>query len=1293
MTSCMPNRLGVSLRDGGVNVAVVSRHAERIHFCLFDEAGQKEMHRFALVERLGDVHCGFIDGIETGARYGLRAEGPWDPSHGHRFDPAKLLIDPYAKRLDRPFTHHDELRAPRSAAIDTAAWVPKAIVTAPLSPAEKLPHPRPQFIYEIAIRAFTQRHPGIPENIRGTASAIAHPAVIGHLKKLGVDTVELMPVAAWIDERHLPALGLHNAWGYNPVVFMAPDPRLAPGGVDELRAAAAALHEADMRVLLDVVFNHTGESDVFGTTLSLRGLDNALYYRHAPDDPGRLVNDTGCGNTLALDRPPVMRLVMDAMRHWAEVAGIDGFRFDLATVLGRTDRDFNAEAPLLAAIEQDPLLSKLTLIAEPWDVGPQGYRLGGFPPRWHEWNDRYRDEVRRFWRGDEGSLGAMATRLAGSSDIFGQNHRRPSASVNYVAAHDGFTLRDAVGFAGKRNEANGEGNRDGKADEISWVSDDPARDVRNMLATLFFSRGLAMLTAGDEFGRTQNGNNNAYAQDNETTWLDWDEADQSLGAFVAELARLRKAHPALIADRFLTDRPDNSGLADATWIRLDGSEMSPEDWARSRAVGLLLHADGDRVLIRINGGSSDLEFALPPPREGWKWVREFSTSARSDEISGQSVALFAEERSRATGVSDDMIQRLAGEAGIDREWWEVDGTHHTVSPETLRAVLAAMRLPASTRSEAEASLARLTAERKRALPRTLVLRADEAAVLPGGRGPRRRVLHVASDEGEERRIEFAPGNDDLALPALSMGYYRCRFDDAPDAGCRLIVAPGGCFLPDALAGAELPFGFAAHLYALRRDSDRGIGDFDTLARFGEASAKAGGIVAGINPLHHMFPSDRERASPYQPSDRRFLDPIYIDIGNLPAGGRITRKQNAAFADLSQERYVDYPRVWEVKSAILRTAFGRFSSAGRISEFAKFDKAGGSELERHAIFETLAAKFGTKDRAHWPKEGEIPGFAAEHRDEIRYHAWLQWVADRQFAEAAARARAAGLTIGFYRDLALGTAFDGGEIWANPQSFAEGVSIGAPPDPFAREGQVWNLPPYSPLALGEKEFAPCISVLASNMRHAGALRIDHILGYARQFWVPRGAPGADGAYVRFPAETLIAITALESHRHRCAVIGEDLGTVPEGLRGLLAQANILSYRVLWFERDGVDFKAPSTYPRLSTSCLSSHDLPTFMGWRRSASDEEVAALNRAIESEGIDPGKTDDDALAAVHEFIGRTGSALMLVQVDDLEGETEPLNVPGTDRERPNWRRRNRGNVEGIGRRMPVIEAVKRGRGR
>ncbi|HVZ12868.1 MAG TPA: glycogen debranching protein GlgX [Bauldia sp.] len=630
ITDGSPEPLGVTLADVGVNVAVVSRNASAVWLCLFDGRGEKETARLPL-RRDGDVWCGLVTGLAPGARYGLRADGPHDPAAGHLFDPEKLLVDPYAIALDRPFALTPELSAPRSSAVDTAPFVPKGILGGP-PPAHRAMRRKPGIIYEVSVRAFTRQHPDVPTEMRGTVAALAHPRVLAHFARLGVDTVELMPLAAWIDERHLLPLALHNAWGYNPITFMAPDPRLAPGGMAEIASTVATLHAAGITVILDGVFNHTGESDLAGPTLSLRGLDNALYYRREPD--GRLVNDTGTGNTIAADEPHVVRLISDAMRQWA-ATGIDGFRLDLAATLGRTAEGFEPQAPVIAAIAADPQLSRLTMIAEPWDVGPGGYQLGHFPHNWREWNDRYRDDVRRFWRGDPDTLGTLATRIAGSADIF--DGRAPSASVNFIAAHDGFALADLVAYGEKHNADNGEDNRDGGNANFSWndgvegITSDRAivaarkGDVRALLATLFVSRGTPMLTAGDEFGRTQGGNNNAYAQDNAITWLDWAHGDRDLIAFTARLIELRKAHPSLSADAFLTGRGEP--LRDVVWLKAGGGEMDGEDWNDGRRVlGIALAAGDDRTVVWINGSDERTTVPLLPARPRKRWRLEINSA-------------------------------------------------------------------------------------------------------------------------------------------------------------------------------------------------------------------------------------------------------------------------------------------------------------------------------------------------------------------------------------------------------------------------------------------------------------------------------------------------------------------------------------------------------------------------------------------------------------------------------------------------------------------------------------------
>ncbi len=549
--------------------------------------------------------------MKIGSAYGFRVDGPWQPVLGHRFDVSKLLVDPFAETLDGPYIYRPELT---QRGVDTAPFVPKAIVSAPLADLPLRKTNTPQFIYELGVKSFSLRHLDVTAEKRGTVAALAEPVIIAHLKSLHVDTVELMPINPWIDERHLAAAGLHNAWGYNSIQFMALDPRLAPGGLVELRDTVAVLHEHGLQVVLDMVFNHSGESDQFGPCLSFRGLDNASYYAHSN---GELHNDAGCGNTLSLNAAPALDMVLRVLRNFVLKCGVDGFRFDLATVLGREASGYSMRAPLLLAIENDPVLNSRILIAEPWDVGPGGYQLGHFPDRWLEWNDKFRDDVRRFWRGDAGSANHLATRLAGSSDIF--HNRKPSNSINFVAAHDGFTLRDVVSFTAKQNHANGENNSDGKADEITW----PHGDVRALLATLFLSRGTIMLTAGDEFGRSQNGNNNAYAQDNETTWLDWAERDVDLMAFVKTLAEIRTEVLFFFGDEFITPQQ-------AFWFGQGGTWL---DWSKPdlRFIGLQVAHEQQHAAIVINRGPTEVAFPLKN-RNGRHWSQYWSSSPTAPSV-------------------------------------------------------------------------------------------------------------------------------------------------------------------------------------------------------------------------------------------------------------------------------------------------------------------------------------------------------------------------------------------------------------------------------------------------------------------------------------------------------------------------------------------------------------------------------------------------------------------------------------------------------------------------------------
>jgi len=611
---------GVVLTKEGAEFAVWSRHASLLELCLYDAAGI-ETSRLPLTTD-GDVHRLFVPGLTEGARYGYRAHGSYAPDDGLWFDPSKLLADPYARIFDRPFVYDARLGIFGE---ETQSLMPKAIVTTDITASRAPPRFAPGgLIYEVAVKPFTILHPEVPQAQRGTVAALAHPAVIAHLKHIGVDAVELMPITAWIDERHLPPLGLTNGWGYNPVSFMALDPRLVPGGMIELRDTVAALHAEGIAVILDLVFNHTGESDRYGSTLSLRGLDNLYFYRHVENRPGELVNDTGTGNTVACDHPYIRQLIIDSLRHFVLQAGVDGFRFDLAPIIGRTAQGFQADGGTLSALLADDVLADRIMIAEPWDIGPGGYQLGNFPAPFLEWNDRARDQTRRYWRGDHGMTGDLATLLAGSAPLFERDGRSQTRSVNFLAAHDGFTLMDLVSNSHKHNEANGEDNRDGHSDNLSWNngiegqtddSDILARrrtDVMALLSTLFATRGTIMLTAGDEAGRSQRGNNNAYCQDNAITWVDWSSLDRELVDHTAFLSRLRKRFAIFAEMDFLTE-------TDVSWLSQEAVPMTVEQWQTPEMSTLTMvlatvdRLDGSaaRLAVLINRTHETRDFALP----------------------------------------------------------------------------------------------------------------------------------------------------------------------------------------------------------------------------------------------------------------------------------------------------------------------------------------------------------------------------------------------------------------------------------------------------------------------------------------------------------------------------------------------------------------------------------------------------------------------------------------------------------------------------------------------------------
>ena len=640
---CWP--LGASVVDGGVNFVVASGHAQAIELCLFDDDGRTERARLALPGRSGDLWHGFLPGAGAGLVYGLRAYGPWRPDRGLRFNPNKLLLDPWAREIVGRFEWgpqhlgHEAGHPDHPDARDNAAAALKArVVDDHLDWQGDAPLHRPladSVLYEVHVRSFSRLLPGVPEAERGTYLGLASDAGIAHLQRLGITAVSLLPVHQHLDEQRLVAMGLVNHWGYNTLGFFCPSPRYAtrPDGAvarAEFRTMVRRLHAAGIEVLLDVVFNHTAESDEHGPTLSWRGLDNPGWYRLPADRRSAYENWSGCGNTLDINRPRGLQLVMDSLRHWVQAFHVDGFRFDLAPTLARGERAFEPQGAFFKAVQQDPVLAGCKLVAEPWDLGPDGYQLGGFPAGWLEWNDRFRDTVRAFWLGGDCPRGEFARRLAGSSDRFQAAGRSPLASVNYVVSHDGFTLRDLVSYDLRHNEANLEGNRDGHGHNLSWncgwegPTDDPevlARRAplqRALLATVLLSQGTPMLAAGDEIGHTQGGNNNPYCQDNTITWLDWARADEALLAYVAHLVALRRRWLPL-ADRWYTGLPDAHGRADLSWWRHGGQPLLAEDWndRSSRVLGAHVGAPGrggGPLLLLFNARDTGLDFHLPAGR-------------------------------------------------------------------------------------------------------------------------------------------------------------------------------------------------------------------------------------------------------------------------------------------------------------------------------------------------------------------------------------------------------------------------------------------------------------------------------------------------------------------------------------------------------------------------------------------------------------------------------------------------------------------------------------------------------
>ena len=1105
-----PNPMGVHWDGEGANVAVFSENATGIELCLFSEDGGQETERLALPERSGSVWHGYLPGLAPGALYGLRAHGPHAPERGHRFNPNKLLLDPYARALHGRFVPGDACLGYDPASpegdlsfsrVDSAPAMPKCVVTAPAPPVPAGERPDTPWaetvIYEAHAKGLTRLWPKLPRELRGTYEALAAEPVLEHLTSLGVTALELLPVHAFVDDRWLLERGLVNYWGYSSIGFFVPEPRyFGPAGAGGFRETVRRLHAAGLEVILDVVYNHTAEGDQHGPTLSFRGLDNAAYYRLPLGQERCYCDDTGCGNTLDVSHPYVLRLVLDSLRWWMDAMGVDGFRFDLATTLGRESHGFDPRGGFFDALRQDPVLARAKLIAEPWDLGPGGYRLGEFPPGFAEWNDGFRDGVRRFWRGDAHGAQEMAERLLGSAGTFDRDGRRSWTSVNYVACHDGFTLADVTAYAEKHNEANGEDNRDGHPE--SWSdncgeegeSEDAeirlrrARRRRNLLASVFLAQGTPMLRAGDEIADSQRGNNNAWCQDNAIGWVDWAEADPDLLGFTRRLIALRRTHRCLRQSRFLHGRErTGDGAPDVEWLGLEGG---PVDWGDPDLAGFCLllgesaeasgratdrgrsnrgeygdrgdcgdRGDRDDSDDREDcGGPNGARFQPiaqgglhPPARAQRGWCLAAHPGHRpaggaADRPprppAGHRAPVDRRLRSRSRDVStrdrdDGALGDLAGAMGVLRRWRDLARVEQVAGPDTQRALLAAMGVPVAGEAEIRESL---EAHRAREAAR----RIPEEIVVTAGTGARIPLKHAADWRIALESGRMLEGRDEREIaPALPVGLHRLSVEDDV---CLVIAAPERAPAVADVAGRGKAWGLSAALYGLRSQRNLGVGDYRDLADAAVRMARLGADFIGINPVHARGTAS-DGFSPYSPTCRTALEPGHIAPDGVPGFEssaevrRLLERRSAALEAEKAGDLLDYEAHEQRRREVLDALFRATIEAGgpAAADLAAWRKGPGRALEWFAVFEAIACVHGPDWRA-WPEALRVTGspevrrFASENTASVRYHAWLQRLADRQLAAAQTAAKGAGMAFGLYLDVAAGVRPGGADTWAAP-----------------------------------------------------------------------------------------------------------------------------------------------------------------------------------------------------------------------------------------------------------------------
>jgi glycogen operon protein len=1222
---------GATFDGHGTNFAVYSRVATRIEVCLYDPADPgRETARFDLPSTSEFTWHGYAPEVTPGTLYGLRVHGPYAPARGHRCNPAKLLVDPYAKALRGEVDWREPMlgyRADEPAADaamfsidqrDSAAGAPKSVVVDDAFDwgGDRPPDTpwRSTVIYETHVRGLTKLHPDVPAELRGTYAGLAHPAVVDHLTSLGVTAVQLLPIHEATDDGFLQDRDLRNYWGYSTLGFFAPEQRYSsravrePGAqVAEFKAMVKALHAAGIEVILDVVYNHTAEGNHLGPTLSLRGIDNATYYWLMPD--ARYYLDfTGTGNSIKASNPEAARLIVDSLRYWVAEMHVDGFRFDLAATLGRVGRgEFRPDAPLFQIIAQDPVLSRAKLIAEPWDVGLGGYQVGNFPYPFHELNGRYRDAARRYWKGDDNLASEVGYRLTGSADLYQGERRHPQASVNFITAHDGFTLHDLVSYSEKHNEANGEHNQDGADDNQSWnhgaegETDDAGivalrdRQMRNLLATLFLSQGVPMLLGGDELGRTQRGNNNAYCQDNEISWDDWslDDRRRALLAFTRRLIGLRRAHSILQQRRFFVgDFIWESQSKDLAWLRPDGVEMTPQDWQKSwiSALAMVLGGDAipmtdergerlldDGLLILMNAHHEPISFKLPAEAEGGPWLLEVDTAD---------------------------LQKAAGTpcAGT----YEVGGR-----------ALAVLRQPLDPTA------------------------AREAAAAPA---------RVVKKEAQRRRRRAG-----ILLPLFSI-----RTED--DGGIGDIPAIAR-FAPWASRA-----GFSVlQLLPVNHASPADGSPYAALSAF------------ALDPVYLSLDACEDFAAAGGRS--ALSDEIKRRIAAGTAAPRV---------DWTAVHEVKDAGIAVAFARFLRDEWGNRSARAR--ELGTFLRDNRDWLDDYALFMVLHRQTN-KSWLDWPRgarerePGTLAALRREHGNDLLREAWLQWQLDRQWRKARRDASAAGVEL--MGDLPFVVGLDSADVWANRALFRLDERLGTPPEPSGAGqdgqkdgqsdgGQDWGLPVYDWDAMERDDF----SWIRRRAKRAGELyglyRVDHAVGCYRTY-----SRSTDGRTAGFsPPEEQDQIQRGEHLMRMMSrfgeVIAEDLGALPGYLRPSLERIGVAGYRVLRWERDGDEPRDPASWPEISVATNATHDTSTTADWYDALAPEERERLRRIPALAALDPaapfGAAARDALLRA---LYAAPSTLTLVPLEDLLGGRARINDPA--RPGGNWTYRMPATIDQLAR--------------